>query len=339
MAYNFVKSQVMPTQTAPIDASNPASGINNIPMQGGIDATGAIGNTPVASSGVQPEDAIEILSPIVGAGKNATQYKQSVENLFNKLSNESIKDKVGKLLQALEKNNDVRTQTKDPQTGLKDPTASQMANQIITEIKEMQKQSKEASVTKFNLRVSEETKNKKKKRDSRGNPFKVLMGKIGKLIDHGISKRDTIRFIMKDGHWNEETVEKAYNLVRDYNKKKHRKDKKLQEVQEKEASAQKEDIRMGSSFNLHKYAQTSLELDGLYGIQPDWSKRSTAELIMRAVYLTSLQEFDKDTQHNEGRKAASKKGVANQLKDIKQALEDRGFDKDELFEHLQRRVK
>jgi signal recognition particle subunit SEC65 len=60
---------------------------------------------------------------------------------------------------------------------------------------------------------------------------------------------------------------------------------------------------------------------------------------MRAVYLTSLQEFDKDTQHNEGRKAASKKGVANQLKDIKQALEDRGFDKDELFEHLQRRVK
>jgi len=338
MAYNFVKSQVMPAQPTPIDASNPASGINNIPMQGGIDAAGAIGNAPAAPSGVKPEEAIQTLSLVAGSGKDAIKHKQAVEDLFNRLSNETVRDKVGKLLQALEKNNDIRTQTKDPQTGLKDPTASQIANQIITEIKEMQKQSKEASAAKFNLRAAEEAK-KKKKRDSRGNPFKVLMGKIGKLMDHGISKRDTIRFIMKDGHWNEETVEKAYNLVRDYNKKKHRKDKKLQDMQDKEASVQNKDIRMSSQFNLHRYAQTSLELDGLYGIQPDWSKRSTAELIMRAVYLTALQDFDNDSKHNDGRKAASKKGVTNQLKDIKKALEDRGFDKDELFEHLQRRAK
>jgi hypothetical protein len=327
----------MPPAPAPIDASNPANGINNIQMQGGIDAAGTM-NAPAASSGVKPKEAIKILSEVVSSGVNAAQHKAIIEDLYNRLSNPNIQAKVGKLLQALEKNNDPRTQTKDPQTGLKDPTASQIASQIIVEIENMEKQNEKTSQATFNLRIAQEVK-KKKKRDSRGNPFKVLMGKIGKLMDHGIPKRDTIRFIMKDGHWNEETVEKAYNLVRDYNKKKHRKDKKLKEVQDKEADVQNKDTRMSSQFNLNRYAQTSLELDGLYGIQPDWTKRSTAELIMRATYLMALQDFDKNSQHNEGKKAANKKGASAQLKEIRKALEERGFDKDELFINLQRKVK
>jgi len=249
-------------------------------------------------------------------------------------------------MQALEKNNDPRTQTTDPQTGFKDPTASEMARQLVIEInnmekeKKMENQQKSANANRYNLREAAEQVRKKKKKDSRGNPFKVLMGKIGKLLDHGISKRDIIRFLIKDGHWNEETVDKAFNVVRDYNKKKHRNDKKLKDdldKQEDEASAQKENIVANQGFNLKRYAQTSLELDGLYGIQPDWSKRSTAELIMRATWLMSLQNYGENTRQGDGRKAASKKGAATQLKDIKKALTDRGFDGEEMFANLQRK--
>lgn len=344
MPYNFVKAQMAPE---PIDASNPASGVNNIQMQGGIDAGDAIGSaTPAAASsgGVSAQEAKRILNQVAGAGAKAVEFKGVVEDLYNRLTDENIQGKVAKLLQALEKNNNPRTQTRDPQTGFKDPTASQMAQQIITEIIQMEKENKiqeeqkVAAINSFNLRTS--ASKKKKKRDSRGNPFKVLMGKVGKLLDHGISKKDIVRFLIKEGHWNEETVEKAVNLVRDYNKKKHRGDKKLKDIeekQEKEATTQKENIVSNQNFNLKRYAQTSLELDGIYGVQPEWSKRSTAELIMRASWLITLQNYDENTRQGDGKKAASKKGVTAQLKDIKKALTDRGFDGDELFNNLQRR--
>lgn len=347
MPYNFVKAQMMSQAPEPIDASNPASGINNIQMQGGIDAGGAIGGAAPASAsanGVSAQEAKRILNQVAGAGTKATELKGLVEDLYNRLTNESVQDKVAKLIQALDKNNDPRTQTRDPQTGFKDPTASQIAQQIITEITQMEKENKiqeqqqTAAINSFNLRTAAEKK--KKKRDSRGNPFKVLMGKVGKLLDHGISKKDIVRFLIKEGHWNEETVEKAVNLVRDYNKKKHRNDKKLKdepEEQEKEAGTQKETIVSNQNFNLKRYAQTSLELDGIYGVQPDWSKRSTAELIMRASWLMSLQNYDENTRQGDGKKAASKKGVTAQLKDIKKALTSRGFDGEELFDNLQRR--
>jgi len=381
MPYNFVKAQVAPE---PIDASNPASGVNNIQMQGGIDAGGAIGSaTPAAASsgGVSAQEAKRILNQVASAGFKAIEHKGMVEDLYNRLTDENIQGKVAKLLQALEKNNDPRTQTRDPQTGFKDPTASQMAQQIITEITQMerenkiQEQQKAATFNSYNLRIAA---GKKKKRDSRGNPFKVLMGKVGKLLDHGISKKDIVRFLIKEGNWNEETVEKAVNLVRDYNKKKHRGDKKLKDAEEnKEASnSSDETLKLGaktdndpcwdgyemvgmkdkdgksvpncvpkskkekeasSGFNFKKYAQTSLELDGVYGIQPEWSKRSTAELIMRATWLISLQNYDEKTPQGDGKKASNKKGVTAQLKDIKKALNSRGFDGEELFENLQRK--
>jgi hypothetical protein len=337
MPYNHVVSQ---SAIEPIDASNPANGINNILMQGGMDAGGAVGSALPASTGMPASEAKKILNHVIESGANAAKYKGVVEDLYNKLTNKNIQEKVGKLLQALEKNNDVRHQTKDPQTGFKDPTASQIAQQIIVEINQMEQEKdtteKQASIHVFNLRESQEKK-KKKKRDSRGNPFKVLMGKVGKLLDHGISKKDIIRFIMKEGHWNEETVEKAVNIVRDYNKKKHRNDKKLKETQEKEATTQKDTVVANNIFNLTKYAQSSLELDGVYGIQPEWSKRSTAELIMRASWLISLQNYDENTRQGDGKKAANKKGVSAQLKDIKKALADRGFDGEELFDNLQRK--
>lgn len=337
--YNFVKAQMA---TEPIDASNPASGVNNIQMQGGVDAQQPAGPAMAGQNGVPAKEAKRILNQIAGAGSKAIEYRAVVEDLYNRLTNEFIQEKVGKILQALEKNNDSRTQTVDPQTGFKDPTAAEMAHSLIMEIDNMEKEQKQENAQKgvnascFNLREAAEKK--KKKRDSRGNPFKVLMGKVGKLLDHGISKRDIVRFLIKEGHWNEETVEKAVNLVRDYNKKKHRGDKKLKkDLEEQTEDSEKETTVATSSFNLKRYAQTSLELDGIYGIQPEWSKRSTAELIMRASWLLALQNYDENTRQGNGKKAASKKWVNTQLKDIKKALTDRGFDGEELFDNLKRK--
>jgi hypothetical protein len=347
MAYNFVKAQMVPAAQEPIDASNPASGINNIQMQGGVDAGGANSGAPGAEGGVPAAEAKRLLNQVAAAGLKAPEFKGVVEDLYNRVTDPIIQEKVGKLMQALEKNNDPRSQTTDPQTGIKDPTASEMAQQLVMEINEMEKRdraeesAKAANSKYFNLRESAAAKGKKKKRDSRGNPFKVLMGKVGKLLDHGISKKDIVRFLLKEGHWNEDTVEKAVNLVRDYNKKKRggsESKKDDTDKQETTASMQKDNTVAKNSFNLKRYAQTSLELDGIYGIQPEWSKRSTAELIMRAAWLLSLQDYDENTRQGDSRKAASKKGVTAQLKDIKKALTERGFDGEELFTNLKRRV-
>jgi len=63
----------------------------------------------------------------------------------------------------------------------------------------------------------------KKKKKTRGNPFKVLMGKVGKLLDHGLSKNQIARYLSKQKYWNKDTIEKAIDIVKDYNKKKHKK--------------------------------------------------------------------------------------------------------------------
>jgi hypothetical protein len=58
---------------------------------------------------------------------------------------------------------------------------------------------------------------------------------------------------------------------------------------------------------------------------------------MRATWLISLQNYDEKTPQGDGKKASNKKGVTAQLKDIKKALNSRGFDGEELFENLQRK--
>jgi len=57
---------------------------------------------------------------------------------------------------------------------------------------------------------------KKKK----GNPFKVLMGRVQKLLDHGVDERNqVVRTLMrqKGNRWKRETIEKAFTVVKDRN--------------------------------------------------------------------------------------------------------------------------
>lgn len=67
----------------------------------------------------------------------------------------------------------------------------------------------------------------KKKKKTRGNPFKVLMGKVGKLLDHGLNKNQVVKHVARLKFWNKETVEKAVDIVKDYNRKKYRKASKI----------------------------------------------------------------------------------------------------------------
>ena len=67
-----------------------------------------------------------------------------------------------------------------------------------------------------------------------------------------------------------------------------------------------------------------------YDKEPDYSKSSTAELIMRVCYLSDLLVVDKNTKQGDFKDPVSKKGVSKKLADIKKALVDRGFDKEDL---------
>ena len=64
--------------------------------------------------------------------------------------------------------------------------------------------------------------------------------------------------------------------------------------------------------------------------QEKFKKRSTGELIARVCFLLDLQDYGKSTKQGDFKEAADKKGVAEELKQIKSALVDRGFDKEEL---------
>lgn len=155
------------------------------------------------------------------------------------------------------------------------------------------------------------------KKKTRGNPFRVLMGQVGKLLDHGISKKDIVRYIAKKNMWNEETISKAVDVVTEYSKKKRAKEKKFQE---KESS---------SSFNFAKFAARDIE-GSIYDVEPDYAKRSTAELMARATWLNDLLNYGVNTPQGDGKKVADKEGATAELNKIRAALTDRGFDKKEL---------
>jgi hypothetical protein len=238
--------------------------------------------------------------------------------------------------------NSNRTRTKDPITQELDPSYSDIANKIeqtyLSEAKNVYNNSKTAQV--------------KKKKKTRGNPFRVLMGKVGKLLDHGVEKSDIVRYISKLKYWNKETIERAIDIVKEYNKKLEQdkdKDEKSEKsektadtvdlgklVKQKEEVERKtkdveETIEMINDTEEKGNKNASVKIASLnYDAKPNFEKRSTPELIMRACFLMDLQDYSKTTKQGDFKDAADKKGVSEELKQLKAALKDRGFDKEEL---------
>ena len=315
------------SQTEPPLASNPANGINNIPLSG------------ENVEGVTKDEMRQLMNRVKSANDNFGELSNEVTLIADKVQDSNLKHQLDKLSKALLMSNDNRTRTKDPITQELDPSYSDIANKIeqtyLSEDKNVYNNSKTAQV--------------KKKKKTRGNPFRVLMGKVGKLLDHGVEKNDIVRYISKLKYWNKETIERAIDIVKEYNKKLE-KGKDKDEKSEKTADTvdlnklvkDKEDVEKKTKDieeTVEKINDTeekgnknaSVKIAALnYDAKPNFAKRSTPELIMRACFLMDLQDYSKTTKQGDFKDAADKKGVSEELKQIKVALIDRGFDKEEL---------
>jgi hypothetical protein len=282
------------SQIEPPLASNPANGINNIPLSG------------ENAEGVTKDEMRQLMNKVKSANENYGELSDEVTVIADRVQDESLRHQLYKLSKALIMSNNSRTRTKDPITQELDPSYSDIANKIeetyLSEAKNVYNNSKTAQV--------------KKKKKTRGNPFRVLMGKVGKLLDHGVDKNDIVRYISKLKYWNKETIERAVDIVKEYNKK-------LEQGKDKDEETKKK----ANTVNLSE----SVKIAALnYDSKPNFEKRSTPELIMRACFLMDLQDYSKTTKQGDFKDAADKKGVSEELKQIRTALTNRGFDKEEL---------
>lgn len=295
------------SQTAPPLASNPANGINNIPLSG------------ENVEGVTKDEMRQLMNRVKSANDNFGELSNEVTVIADKVQDSNLKHQLDKLSKALLMSNSNRTRTKDPITQELDPSYSDIANKIeqtyLSEDKNVYNNSKTAQV--------------KKKKKTRGNPFRVLMGKVGKLLDHGVEKNDIVRYISKLKYWNKETIERAIDIVKEYNKKLEKGKDKDEKSEKSEKTTDDADLDKIVKEKVDKNA--SVKTASLnYDAKPNFKKRSTPELIMRACFLMDLQDYSKTTKQGDFKDAADKKGVSEELKQIKAALTDRGFDKDEL---------
>ena len=259
---------------------------------------------------------VEFLKDLGKSHRDATlDDLDMIRRAMNSSNYSQFADDLQVLMGALQ-NNTGGVQSISLETNKPLPTGHELALNLASRIENMKEaNSKVFNLTKFAQSKSQprEQRNKKK---TRGNPFRVLMGKIGKLLDHGLDKRTIVKYISKENTWDDETIDKAVKVVMDYNTKKKEKEVK----KETEAS---------NSFNLTRFAARDIEGSILYAA-PDFEKRSTAELMARASWLNDLMNYNQKTPQGDGRKAASKEGVAAELKAIRSALKSRGFELNEL---------
>ena len=318
------------SQMEPPLASNPANGINNIPLNS------------EEVEGVTKDEMRQLMKKVKSASENFGELSDEVTVIADRVQDKNLRHQLYKLSKALIMSNNNRTRTKDPITKKLDPSYTDIANKIeetyLFEAKNVYNNSKTAQV--------------KKKKKTRGNPFRVLMGKVGKLLDHGVEKNDIVRYISKLKYWNKETIERAVDIVKEYNKKLEQgkdKDEKpgkaektaesinLPELVEKDKEVQKSKSELRKTVEeindtekqLAKNTKVSTAALN-YDSKPNFEKRSTPELIMRACFLMDLQDYSKTTKQGDFKDAADKKGVTEELKQIRAALTDRGFDKEEL---------
>lgn len=173
----------------------------------------------------------------------------------------------------------------------------------------------------------EEDPTKKRKK---GNPFKVLMGLVGKMLDHGMGRREIINKVMKQkgNKWQEETVEKCIKVVQNSRKK---------EYVEKKS--------MDNKFNLYKYAQDKKiskekdvnikdfeTRDSIYDIHRNIKLMSTMELISRLAYINGLLNFDmfSSNENNGVGKSIDSRQFKKDLESLKNELARRNYSKEEI---------
>lgn len=283
------------------------NGLNNIMLQAG---TGEVGQTNSVSKG----NALKLLDEVASPGAKIDE--STLTRVNEAMSSPALSEYVDdfRILHGALQNNTGGVTSVDPQTGEPYKDGHEIARELAARVR---KDMNKSANTVFNLtKYAQKAREDRGKKKTRGNPFRVLMGKIGKLLDHGLSKRDIVRYIGKENTWEDETIDKAVDVVMEYSKKKRKDEKKFN----KESS---------SENNLIKLAAREAD-KSIYEVAPDFEKRSTGELMARASWLNDLQSYGEKTPQGDGRKAANKDGINAELKLIRAALTKRGFEPNEL---------
>lgn len=260
-----------------------------------------------AQTGVPIEEMIDILKQCQSFPDH--HKKRHLENLASRVSSPAISMRMIEIIQSTDTPNSLSNglQIKNPQ--FDDPNIKSKenfnvnTNDLIRSLIDELRSGQRMSETGFNLQKFSQKKTDDKKK-SRGNPFRVLMGKVGKLLDHGLERRDIVRYLLKEKIWNEDTIEKSIKIVKDYNKKKHVKKDKSKSTKE---------------------AQTLLtnapEWPKIGSV--DYLKRSTPELITSILWLSSITKVNPiraDVKEIEDRS-----GVKTMIRNIRSELINRGM--------------
>lgn len=250
-------------------------------------------------SQVTADNAIEILENLKG-GTSEEMYHQ-LENLRSNVQSPEIIQQIGNIMGNLQQNSEIKTI--DPSSGKPYPGHNELIDNLISHLKTIKKS--EAKTMTFNFKKFSQITKIDPKKKKRGNPFRVLMGKVGKLLDHGLEKREITRYILKDKIWDEKTITRAVDIVKEYNKKKHQKVKKVE-------------------------AQTLPNTAEVWPrVKPDYSKRSNSELIASICWLNSLSKIDpKKTSF--AKEVADRSGVKTMIREIKSELLKRGMSEENL---------
>lgn len=303
-------------------ASNPANGINNIALGG------------EESKGITKSDLRRLLRDVRGHDESDKHSLcDRISDVADKVNDKKLRARLNKLSSAVMMANDPKKRTKDPDTGKYDPTYIDIAHKIEKEYLSKEKPNV------YNFREAQAVTRKKKK--TRGNPFRVLMGKVGKLLDHGIEKNDIVRYLAKEKIWNKETIDRAVDIVRDYNKKKKSKDKDDNDniktsvstetlVDDAKEVADGKNELQDAIKELEEIENRTATASLNYDRLPDHTKISTPELIMRACYLLDFKDYDMKDLQADYKVSKDKKGVKQELDSIKKALIARNFDKEDL---------
>ena len=268
--------------------SNPANmaGVQGIAMNGGQD-----------SGGMDIDLLIKNLSHIVGT-KNLKGLDSYIEDIaINKIKDKNIATKLIGLVNAIRYNNDVVSKNPHVQQNMRTP--QEVAQDLIEElvnlknVKEMNQEEQNQNTQ--GIKTSQIIKKKKK---TRGNPFRVLMGKVQKLLDHGLSKNQIKRYLRRQRYWSDSIIEKAVDVVKAYSRK-----------NKKEAVNQMKRIITSEKAEIEMYKLS-------YEVQ------SNTELFMRLAFLKDCVSADV----NEKDSPFIPENPAKEINVIMKVLEDRGLE-------------
>ena len=194
----------------------------------------------------------------------------------------------------------------NPDTGEKEHTLDQLASQIaagagweptelIEEAEERSSMSNEMTSPNM-LQSSTRTAAKTEVQDplkkrKRGNPFKVLMGKVQKMLDHGMGKKEIVSKMKSQGSWDPETVARCVDIVKEYNRRNKRKEKSESQKESKSFNLMRSMSRTAAERPGFEYPEKS-ERESIYDIQSDPKMQSTMELLTRMMYLNGSSDFN-----------------------------------------------